>query len=399
MGDCRNKLIYGRVEVEIIGQNMERFLNISSNRSLLIEQVESHRFMTSPSDFKRMKDVARKTGVHLRIIGRHGLPFFLYRNRMRKLLQIGVVIFLFGLYLSSFFIWDISYEGNRRFTDEMLDGYLESIPIYHGIKKMDISCDALEAGIRNEFSEITWVSAEIRGTRLVIRIKENDVLMNPIEDLEDPCDLIAKSDGIIKKLIVRKGIPQIKVGDVIKKGTLLVDGTIPIHDDSGSLINSHEVHADAEVFAQTIHCFQKEIPLSIIEKTRTGHLRKGGYVSILGNTFFFMLPLKNGQLWEIVKEEKQFHFFDDFYLPIHYGGLSAYEYKKYERYYTQGEAEKIGERSMQEYIEKLSEKGIQILGSDGKIEFNESEWTYTGTITVIENIAIEDRPIGIDEEN
>ena len=52
MGDCRNKLIYGRVEVEIIGQNMERFLNISSNRSLLIEQVESNRFMTSPSDFK-----------------------------------------------------------------------------------------------------------------------------------------------------------------------------------------------------------------------------------------------------------------------------------------------------------------------------------------------------------
>ena len=136
MGDCRNKLIYGRVEVEIKGRNMERFLNISSNRSLLIEQVESNRFMTSPSDFKRMKDVARKTGVHLRIIGRHGLPFFLYRNRMRKLLQIGVVIFLFGLYLSSFFIWDISYEGNRRFTDEMLDGYLETIPIYHGIKKI-----------------------------------------------------------------------------------------------------------------------------------------------------------------------------------------------------------------------------------------------------------------------
>lgn len=122
-------------------------------------------------------------------------------------------------------------------------------------------------------------------------------------------------------------------------------------------------------------------------------------MSILGNTFYFMFPLKNDQLWEIVKEEKQFHFFDNFYLPIHYGGLSAYEYKKYERYYTQGEAEKIGERSMQEYIEKLSEKGIQILGSDGKIEFNESEWTYTGTITVIENIAIEDRPIGIDEEN
>ena len=399
MGDYRNTLIHGRVEVEVKGQNTERFFNISSKRSLLIEQVDSYRFITSPNDFKKMKDVARKTGVRLKIIGRHGLPFFLYRNRKRKLLGIGVVIFFFGLYLSSFFIWDISYEGNRRFTDEMLDGYLETIPIYYGIKKMDISCEALEAGIRNTFSEITWVSAEIRGTRLMIRIKENDVLMNPVEDLEQPCDLIAKSDGIINELIVRKGVPQIKVGDTIEEGTLLVDGTIPIYDDSESLVNSHEVHADAEVFAQTIHCFQKEIPLSRIEKVRTGHMRKGRHVNILGNSFYFMMPLKKDQLWEIVKEEKQLHFLDDFYLPIHYGELSAYEYKKYERYYTQGEAEEIGERYMQEYIEKLSEKGIQILGSDGKIEFNESEWTYTGTITLIENIAIEDRPIGIDEEN
>ena len=78
--------------------------------------------------------------------------------------------------------------------------------------------------------------------------------------------------------------------------------------------------------------------------------------------------------------------------------LSAYEYVPYESTYTEEEVLSVCQMNLQEYLEKLSEKGIQILGSDGKIEFNESEWTYTGTITVIENIAIEDRPIGIDEE-
>ncbi len=389
----------GRVEVEVDGQNIERFFNISSKRSLLIEQINQSHFLTSPNDFKKMKDVARKTGVHLRIKGRHGVPFFLYRNRKRKLLGIGILIFCLSLYLSSFFIWDISYEGNLRFTDEMLNAYLKTVPVHHGMKKMDISCDALEAGIRNAFTEITWVSAEIRGTRLIIRIKENDVIMEPMEEDETPCDLIAERNGIIKEVIVRQGLSNVKVGDVIEKGMLLVDGTIPVYDDSDLLINSHEVHADAEIFAQTTHLFERKFSLSKIEKVRTGFVRKGGYIRLMGNSFYFLLPPKGDHLWEIITEQKQIHFLDNLYLPVYYGILTAYEYNEYERFYTEEEAEKIGERYMQEYIEKLLEKGIQILGSDGKIEFNESGWTYTGTITVIENIAVEDRSVGKYEEN
>ena len=40
-------------------------------------------------------------------------------------------------------------------------------------------------------------------------------------------------------------------------------------------------------------------------------------------------------------------------------------------------------------MEKLTEKGIQILGNDGKIEKSESGWTITGTVTVVEDIAKE----------
>ena len=52
-----------------------------------------------------------------------------------------------------------------------------------------------------------------------------------------------------------------------------------------------------------------------------------------------------------------------------------------------------------EYKEKLSEKGVQILGNDGKIEGNESGWIVTETLTVMENIAIEAQTSGKYEEN
>ena len=43
--------------------------------------------------------------------------------------------------------------------------------------------------------------------------------------------------------------------------------------------------------------------------------------------------------------------------------------------------------NMEEYMEKLQEKGIQNLANDGKIEKGESGWKIQGTVTVIEDIA------------
>ena len=47
-------------------------------------------------------------------------------------------------------------------------------------------------------------------------------------------------------------------------------------------------------------------------------------------------------------------------------------------------------------MENLSEKGIQIIGNDGKIEKSESGWILEETIHVIENIA---SPVPIQEKH
>lgn len=65
-----------------------------------------------------MKTAAKKAGVRLFLRKKYGLPFFLFRNRKRKPLAAGFVCFFLFLYGLSFFIWDISFEGNLRFTDQ-----------------------------------------------------------------------------------------------------------------------------------------------------------------------------------------------------------------------------------------------------------------------------------------
>ena len=44
------------------------------------------------------------------------------------------------------------------------------------MKKKKINCEELEAGMREAFPQITWVSARVSGTRLVIQIKENKII-------------------------------------------------------------------------------------------------------------------------------------------------------------------------------------------------------------------------------
>ena len=395
----KSRVLEGRVKVKMDGQNIERFLNISSKRDLLIEQLDQSCFFTTTNDFKEMKAVARKTGVHLKITGRQGLPFFLYRNRKRKLLGIGATLFFVLLLVSSFYIWDISFVGNYRFTNDMLLEYLDTIEIHNGLKKSEIYCEELEAGIRNAFSDITWVSAEIRGTRLIIRIKENEERIEKQSLEELPCDLVAGRDGLVKEIVVRNGFSKVKVGDAVEEGSLLVDGTIPILDDAGNLVTEHKIHADADIIAETMYEFSKELALSRMEKVSTGNVRRGVYLRIFGYSIYLVMPSFSDSLWEFIMEQKQTCLLRDFCLPIYVGTINAYEYVEYERFYTETEVHQIREQYLTEYKEKLSEKGVQILGNNGKIEGNESGWIVTERLTVMENIAVEAQTSGKYEEN
>ena len=47
---------------------------------------------------------------------------------LKKFLSHFICFFLL-LYGLSFFIWDISFEGNLRFTDQTLLHYMETLPV------------------------------------------------------------------------------------------------------------------------------------------------------------------------------------------------------------------------------------------------------------------------------
>ena len=388
----------GGVRVRMEGYDRERFLNIAAKRQLTVceiaEKAGQVSFWTTPGDFKRMKPVARKAKVRLRIRERYGLPFFLHRNRKRKLLAAGLCSFFMLLYALSFFIWDISFEGNRKFTDEMLLHYMETLPVVCGMRKSALSCEALEGELRNHFTEITWVSAEIRGTRLIIRLKENEALLAVLPKENGACDLVAEKEGVIVRTVVRSGIPQVKAGDTVAAGDQLVSGTIPIFDDSETLVNTHAVRGDGEIYARTTCSREETLPLCRTIRGQTGRKRWGISIQVFGRSLCFLMPdFQKKNPWEFVTEQRQLTLFRDFCLPVYGSLITAREYVPYEKACTRAEAEETARRHRDEYMEKLTEKGIQIIGNNDRIEKDASGWKIRFTVTVIEDIAAE-APIG-----
>ena len=157
-------------------------------------------------------------------------------------------------------IWNIHIEGNvRNSTGEILD-FLDKQDINHGMSKKKINCSEVAAAVRKNFPEITWVSARIEGTRLILNIQEG-IIPQKTNSNTSPCNLLADKDGVITDMIVRRGIPVKKPGDSCKKGELLVSGELHIMNDSQEVLRKEYVHADADIFISRQISYYQEFPL------------------------------------------------------------------------------------------------------------------------------------------
>lgn len=382
----------GYLKIRVSGFFSERFLNICSANRIEIWELEPVKngfscHITLPA-FKKTRPLARKAKVRIRVLERAGFPFFLQKNKKRTGLFMGMASFFLLLYILSLFVWNISFEGNQHYTRENLLEYLESEGIRYGMRKHRISCDQLEEDIRSQFPEITWVSARVSGTRLLIKIKENQVLFTIPQKDESPCDLVAEKPGTITRMIVRQGKVQAAIGDTVEKGQVLVASRLPILNDSGDVVRNAYVHADGDIYAATQYAYEKKLPKLCRVSMETGRKRFGGGLRIGPYRWIFLLPAWGEHSWNYVSETTQLCLMEDFYLPIYFEKIKGEEFISYERPYTKEEAEQEAKGIEERYLKNLLEKGVQIIENNVKIQENGSFYIIEGQVAAEEMIAV-----------
>ena len=388
----------GYVRISLHGYSPERFFNLCSARGIKVWDIRAgkdgnYEFYMTVEGYRRVKPLVRKAGVRLRIRERRGLPFFIYRNKRRGLYAWGLCSFFLVLFLMSLFLWDIQFQGNVRYTDDALLHYLDTRDIRYGMRKSNVRCEDLEADIRASFPEIIWVSARVSGTRLLVHVKENEVLSSIPPQDDTPCDIVAGKKGRIDSIVVRQGIAMVKAGDDVEEGQVLVSGRVPVTGDNEEEIRAYFVPAQADILARTGWQYEKKLPLVRTVRIPSGRRRQGWYVKAGAWSFLLLTPVMGqaGQ-WDYSMDEHQLRIFSDFYLPIYMGNIQGREMVSYEKKYSDPELKQIAKTINNQFVEKLEEKGVQILENNDRIEKNISGYRIKGQLATVESI-VSTRPL------
>ena len=386
--------IQGYLCIRINGNSTERFLNACRYRGIRLWGLNAvhgaYEMNISIRDFKKLKPVIRKTGTKVVIVKKFGLPFSLYRRRKRKLFFVGAFLSIFLVFWMSRYIWNIDIEGNISRTDETLIEFLKTKAVQSGMEKSEVDCSRIVKDIRKEYDDIIWVSAYIKGTRLMIHVKENEdspqITEQKTEDSEVkeviPKDIVADRDCTIESVTIRNGILKVKPGSKVKKGDILVSGLVPVINDAGETVAFQYHIADADIIGITDIKYEDTYPNQYIKKEKMD-IYKEEYFLKIGNIKFALGGIKNnyahftmtGQQYELV-------ILNGLNVPVSWGIRKVVPYEIKEMTYSQKDLQKILTKRFHRTSEDLGKKGVEIIENNVKIYTGSEETAAKGSLKV-----------------
>lgn len=382
------KYLQGYVKLRVEGYAPERFLNLCNVHGILLWGVEakgaSYELYVSVRDYRKMRPFVKKTGTRLILLQKQGLPFFLHRFRKRKLFFAGLLLCVLGIYLLSLFVWNIHLEGNVTQSNEEVLEYLQTIGITHGMKKKKVVCERIETGLRREYPNMLWVSAEMRGTRILIRIRENtdrDIVADPQIKEQTAESIVTEYAGTIASMIVRQGTSVVKVGDWVEAGQTLVEGYYTVKNDAGEVVRYEGVPADADIFLTVTENYQDRFLTSYQKKEPTGKRRLGIRLKILERELE-LLPKVSFEKYEKTENVQEFHITENFYLPFSMTWIWYEEYHETAQNCTEKEINELAKTRYLEKYENILQKGVQIIEKNVKIDTNGKLCTVAGYVTL-----------------
>lgn len=352
-----------------------------------LESVDDYYvFSISRKNLSDFESLCQKTDVVHDVILEAGIPCLAGRIKKNLTFFLGAGLALAIMFLLSQLIWSIKIMGNSGYGKEEILRFLENCEVTHGMRKQKIVCSSLAASLREAFPNITWVTVRINGTNLIVEMKENILDEDRTQEKSNgPSNLICEKDGVIVHMITRSGTPLYSVGMECKKGDILVEGIVPIYNDSQEVVRYEYVDSDADIKIRTVYSYYDEFSMiyekeTLLNKESTHFFQIGKWRIGLP----YDSPVSDTQ--KKIRESQQFSLTDTFFLPFFYGQEEILSYEKEEEKYTAQQARSLANQHLSRFLSDLEKKGVQIYENNVKIVMSDAKCIAKGEIIVIETI-------------
>ncbi|MGE5614876.1 MAG: sporulation protein YqfD [Bacillota bacterium] len=383
----------GYVIIIVEGYFIEKFMNICTRRQILLWDVmsrggQSAVMKMSIRGFKLIRPVARKSRCRVRLLRKIGLPFVFNRYRRRKAFFAGAVLFLALLYAMTSFIWSVEISGNKKLQTSELEKALAKYGVRTGVLKYRVDTNKAVTGMMLDIDDLSWISINVRGTKVRVEVRERNE-MPYIVPRHIPCDVVAAKDGIIKRVIATEGIEAVDEGDSVRKGQVLISGSIPLKEGEGRF---KRVHAMGTVIART--WYEEEVPVitKITERIKTGRVIND-HALVLFSYKIDLLPRKNKfRCYSTTETRKKLKIGNDLVFPIEWVTVTYFEEKETEAVIGEENAKKAAaDSALRKALSQVPEEA-EIVKESAKFVQGADKRLYARVILeCLENIGVSRR--------
>lgn len=355
--------LFGYIRIKVEGYYIERFINICKSNKITIWNLKRNKDIclflnVRISEFKSLREIAKKTKCKIKIQNKKGIPFLLHKYKKRKIFMILLLFMIFFIWLSSNFVWnvDIIEENEEEIPNIIQD--LENAGLKRGNLKFKVDTKEIINKIRLERNDIAWMGIELKGTNAIVRIVKSTKKPEIIDENEY-CSIVSNKDGVITKINAQNGTANVKVGDTVKQGDILINGWM-----EGKFTGIRYVHAKGEIEAKVWYTKNKKVLYNTTEKEETGNLENKYEIKFNNFKINLYKKLSKFEIYDTIETEKKIKLFSDFYLPISIIKKINKELKEQQKTYTIEEAKTVGIEELQEELGKEIENKDSIVNKN-----------------------------------
>ncbi len=382
--------ILGYLRISIEGYYIERFINICKKRNITIWNLKRNKntmlfFNVRIKEFKEVCKIVKQLNCKLKIRSKKGLPFLMYKYKKRKTFAILLIIVVFIIGLSSMYVWnvDIIEENNQELPNIRQD--IEEAGIKLGTLKSKINSKEIINKIRLKRNDVAWMGIEKKGTNIIVKLVKADQKPE-IVDTNEYCNIVSDKTGVITKINAQNGTANVKVGDTINKGDILINGWM-----EGKYTGIRYVHAKGEIEAKVWYTKNKKIPYILTQTRETGNQENKYSLKINNFEINFLKKYSKFEIYDTIETDSKFRIFSDFYLPISVVKTTFKEKENYTQKYTLEEAKTLGIEELQEELKKEIKDEKKIVNKNINTYEKEDGVEIYVTYEVLENIGTNEK--------
>ena len=221
-----------------------------------------------------------------------------------------------------------------------------------------------------KFNDVAYLSINVKGTNIFVTVTKKAETLKSVEQ-SNYCNIIAKKDGIIEKVIARSGNSVVQKGDIVRKGDVLINGS-----------NNKSI---PEVWATTFYEASKSASYEEVVKEKTGNKKNVYTLSFYDNKYTIRRNIKYNDY--VIENEEYKLSLGNYTFPLKLKVSTFYETKdkKIEKDKEQVKKE-LKEKTLKE-LDYIIPASARIVDSKHDYKVNKNMLEYTITVQTSENIA------------